>query len=80
MSNSLNDISKVYLDTIYKINNDPQIAKNNQERWKEIGGPTPDNYKSTDDSAKLQASEELTPMQDNNLYGNAYAGSIKKKK
>ena len=24
--------------------------------------------------------EELTPMQDNNLFGNAYAGSIKKKK
>ena len=37
-------------------------------------------YKPGTDEKYKKYQEELTPMQDNNLFGNAYAGSIKKKK
>ena len=51
-SNPLNDLSKVYLDqvaNVKKAENEADI-----QRWEEIGGPTPTNYKPTGDSAKIR--------------------------
>ena len=51
-SNPLNDLSKVYLDqvaNVKKAENEADI-----QRWEEIGGPTPTNYKPTGSSAKLK--------------------------
>ena len=50
--NHLNDLSKVYLDKIAKIN--ATTAIEDKSRWQDLGGPTPENYKSDDDSAKLK--------------------------
>ena len=43
-------------------------------------GDKPHYKPGTDKKYKKYQEEGLTPMQDNNLFGNAYAGSIKKKK
>jgi len=51
-SNPLNDLSQVYLDqvaNVKKAENEADI-----QRWEEIGGPTPTNYKPTGTSAKLK--------------------------
>ena len=51
-SNPLNDLSQVYLDqvaNVKKAENEADI-----QRWEEIGGPTPDNYKPTGGSAKIK--------------------------
>ena len=51
-SNPLNDLSKVYLDqvaNVKKAENEADI-----QRWEEIGGPTPTNYKPTGGSAKIK--------------------------
>ena len=50
-SNPLNDLSKVYLDqvaNVKKAENEADI-----QRWEDLGGPTPTNYKPTGASAKL---------------------------
>ena len=49
--NHLNDLSKVYLDKIAKIN--ATTAIEDKSRWHYLGGPTPGNYNPTDDSAKI---------------------------
>ena len=49
--NHLNDLSKVYLEKIAKIN--ATTAVEDKNRWEDLGGPTPDNYQPTGDSAKL---------------------------
>ena len=48
----LNDISKVYLDTIANV----KKAETNADikRWEDLGGPTPGNYRADDNSAKLK--------------------------
>ena len=51
-SNPLNDLSQVYLDqvaNVKKAENEADI-----QRWEEIGGPTPTNYKPTGGSAKIK--------------------------
>ena len=50
--NHLNDLSKVYLDKIAKIN--ATTAIEDKSRWQDLGGPTPGNYNPTDDSAKIK--------------------------
>ena len=53
----LNDISKVYLDTIAnvkKVETDADI-----KRWEDLGGPTPGNYRADDNSAKLKEGRRL---------------------
>ena len=50
-NNSLNDLSKVYLDqvaNVKKAENEADI-----QRWEDLGGPTPTNYRPTGASAKL---------------------------
>ena len=50
-SNPLNDLSQVYLDqvaNVKKAENEADI-----QRWEDLGGPTPTNYKPTGASAKL---------------------------
>ena len=51
-SNPLNDISKVYLDQVANVKKAETQA--DIQRWEEIGGPTPDNYKPTGNSAKIR--------------------------
>ena len=51
-SNSLNDLSKVYLDLVATLNTD--LNAKDVKRWEDLGGPTPGNYNSTNDSAKLK--------------------------
>ena len=50
--NHLNDLSKVYLDKLAKIN--ATTAIEDKSRWQDLGGPTPGNYNPTDDSAKIK--------------------------
>ena len=50
--NHLNDISKVYLDKVAEFNTDK--AASDVKRWEELGGPTPQNYRPNDDSAKIK--------------------------
>ena len=40
--NHLNDLSKIYLDKVYK--NNTETAEADKSRWEDLGGPTPDNY------------------------------------
>ena len=54
--NHLNDLSKVYLDKIAKIN--ATTAIEDKSRWQDLGGPTPGNYNPTDDSAKIKEDYE----------------------
>ena len=56
--NHLNDLSKVYLDKIAKIN--ATTAIEDKSRWEDLGGPTPGNYNPTDDSAKIKEDYETT--------------------
>ena len=53
----LNDISKVYLDTIANV----KKAETNADikRWEDLGGPTPGNYRADDNSAKLKEGRRL---------------------
>ena len=53
----LNDISKVYLDTIGNVKNAETNADN--KRWEDLGGPTPGNYRADDNSAKLKEGRRL---------------------
>ena len=39
--NPLNDLSKIYLDKVYK--NNTETAEADKSRWEDLGGPTPDN-------------------------------------
>ncbi len=52
-NNSLNDLSKVYLDRVATLNTD--LNAKDVKRWEDLGGPTPGNYNSTDNSAKIKA-------------------------
>ena len=52
-SNSLNDLSKVYLDRVATLNTD--LNDKDVKRWEDLGGPTPGNYKPEGDSAKIRA-------------------------
>ena len=54
--NHLNDLSKIYLDKVYK--NNTETAEADKSRWEDLGGPTPDNYRSEDNSAKLKEDYE----------------------
>ena len=54
--NPLNDLSKIYLDKVYK--NNVETASSDKNRWEDLGGPTPDNYRSDDNSAKLKEDYE----------------------
>ena len=56
--NHLNDLSKIYLDKVYKNNTETAVA--DKSRWEDLGGPTPDNYRSDDNSAKLKEDYETT--------------------
>ena len=51
-SNSLNDLSKIYLDQVANVKKAETQA--DIKRWEEIGGPTPTNYKPTGNSAKIK--------------------------
>ena len=53
----LNDISKVYLDTVANV----KKAETNADikRWEDLGGPTPGNYRADDNSAKLKEGRRL---------------------
>ena len=51
-SNPLNDLSKAYLDQVANVKKAETDA--DIQRWEEIGGPTPDNYKPTGNSAKIR--------------------------
>ena len=56
-SNPLNDLSQVYLDqvaNVKKAENEADI-----QRWEEIGGPTPTNYKPTGGSAKIKTESTI---------------------
>ena len=55
-SNPLNDLSKVYLDQVANVKKAETQA--DIQRWEDLGGPTPDNYKPLDDSAKLKESRK----------------------
>ena len=55
-SNPLNDLSKVYIDQIANVRKAETEA--DIQRWEEIGGPTPTNYKPTGNSAKIKATKE----------------------
>jgi len=48
----LNDLSKVYLDQVAKVKKAETEA--DIQRWEDLGGPTPENYKPLDDSAKIK--------------------------
>ena len=37
--NHLNDLSKIYLDKVYK--NNTETAEADKSRWEDLGGPTP---------------------------------------
>ena len=50
--NHLNDLSKIYLDKVYK--NNTETAEADKSRWEDLGGPTPDNYRSDDNSAQIK--------------------------
>ena len=50
-NNSLNDLSKVYLDRVATLNTD--LNDKDVKRWEDLGGPTPGNYKADDDSAQI---------------------------
>ena len=52
-NNSLNDLSKVYLDRVATLNTD--LNAKDVKRWEDLGGPTPGNYKPEGDSAKIKA-------------------------
>ena len=52
-SNSLNDLSKVYLDRVATLNTD--LSNKDIKRWENLGGPTPQDYKPTGDSAKIKS-------------------------
>ena len=52
-SNSLNDLSKVYLDRVATLNTD--LSNKDIKRWENLGGPTPEDYKPTGDSAKIKS-------------------------
>jgi len=53
----LNDISKVYLDTVANVKKAETDA--DIKRWEDLGGPTPGNYRADDDSAKLKEGRRL---------------------
>ena len=53
----LNDISKVYLDTIANAKKAETSA--DIKRWEDLGGPTPGNYRADDNSAKLKEGRRL---------------------
>ena len=53
----LNDISKVYLDTIANVKKAETDA--DIKRWEDLGGPTPGNYRADDNSAKLTEEYKL---------------------
>jgi hypothetical protein len=53
----LNDISKVYLDTIANVKKAETDA--DIKRWQDLGGPTPGNYRADDNSAKLKEGRRL---------------------
>jgi len=53
----LNDISKVYLDTIANVKK--AETDSDIKRWEDLGGPTPDNYRADDNSAKLKEGRRL---------------------
>ena len=55
-SNPLNDLSKVYLDQVANVKKAETQA--DIQRWEDLGGPTPGNYKPLDDSAKLKESRK----------------------
>ena len=50
--NHLNDLSKIYLDKVYK--NNTETAEADKSRLEDLGGPTPDNYRSDDNSAQIK--------------------------
>ena len=52
-NNSLNDLSKVYLDRVATLNTD--LNAKDVKRWEDLGGPTPGNYKPEGDSAKINS-------------------------
>ena len=56
-SNPLNDLSKVYIDQIANVRKAETEA--DIQRWDEIGGPTPTNYKPTGNSAKIKTEEKI---------------------
>ena len=56
-SNPLNDLSKVYIDQIANVRKAETEA--DIQRWEEIGGPTPTNYKPTGNSAKIKTEEKI---------------------
>ena len=53
----LNDISKVYLDTIANVKK--AETDSDIKRWEDLGGPTPGNYRADDNSAKLKEGRRL---------------------
>ena len=55
-SNPLNDLSKTYLDQVANVKKAETQA--DIQRWEDLGGPTPGNYKPLDDSAKLKESRK----------------------
>ena len=52
-----NDIAKLYLDTVAKAHTN--ATNQDIKRWDEIGGPTPENYKPDNDSAKIKESRKI---------------------
>jgi len=65
-SNPLNDLSQVYLDqvaNVKKAENEADI-----QRWEEIGGPTPTNYKPTGGSAKIKTESKNRSDWRNDLF------------
>ena len=54
--NSLNDLSKVYLDKVSDFHKAQASA--DKQRWEDLGGPTPGNYKPLDDSAQLKTEDK----------------------
>ena len=60
-SNPLNDLSKAYLDQVANVKKAETEA--DIQRWEEIGGPTPDNYKPTGNSAKIRTESRKTTKQ-----------------
>ena len=52
-NNSLNDLSKIYLDRVATLNTD--LNDKDVKRWEDLGGPTPGNYKPEGDSAKIKS-------------------------
>ena len=58
-TNPINDLSKIYLDRVATLNTD--LTDKDVKRWENLGGPTPGNYKSDDDSAKLKQEALVEP-------------------